>query len=212
MKDTPSIDATRPSTEQAENFNPAGPSAVAGSLQPPPVSQSRRWIFGGVALSALALGGLVSWIKTSSQSVAVQSPTPQDLQNLWASEFLRPNGDPHDWKQFRGKPMIINFWATWCVPCIEEMPLIDRFYKENASKGWQVVGLAIDQPSRVRSFLSQHPVSYPVLLAGLGGTELSQALGDASGALPFSIILNADEHVLLKKLGKLKAEELKAVL
>jgi uncharacterized membrane protein len=92
------------------------------------------------------------------------------------------------------------------------MPLIDRFYKENKANGWQVVGLAIDQPSRVKAFLSQTPVSYPVVLAGLGGTELSQALGNESGALPFTIILDANEHVLFKKIGKLKVEELTSLV
>ena len=183
---------------------PEKPHATATTLASS--AKNRRRILGGVALGALAAGGLFSWIKNK--------PVPAnslDLQQLWSSAFDLPSGDPVEWSKFRGNPLIINFWATWCTPCVEEMPLIDRFYKENAAKGWQVVGLAIDQPSRVRSFLAQSPVSYPIVLAGMGGTQLTQALGNESGSLPFTIILDAKEGVLLKKIGKLKAEELSSL-
>ena len=167
----------------------------------------RRWILGLGAVGGLVAGGLLSWFKHEPST-----PSTQNLQRLWSSSYQHPNGDDVDWNQFKGRPLIINFWATWCGPCVEEMPLIDRFYKENKANGWQVVGLAIDQPSRVKAFLSQTPVSYPVVLAGLGGTELSQALGNESGALPFTIILDANEHVLFKKIGKLKVEELTSLV
>ena len=171
------------------------------------LNPNRRWILGGVACGALSLGTLASWLKYGASKT-----NPTDLNPLWNSAFKHPSGDDVDWKQFRGRPLIINFWATWCAPCVEEMPLIDRFYKENVSKGWQVIGLAIDQPSKVKSFLNLHPVSYPVLLAGLGGTELSVALGDETGSLPFTLILRSDESVLVKKIGKLKADELNSIL
>ena len=167
----------------------------------------RRLVLGSVGLAGLIAGGLFSWFKHTPST-----PNVQNLGNLWNSDYQHPNGEDVDWSQFKGRPLIINFWATWCGPCVEEMPLIDRFYKENVAKGWQVVGLAIDQPSRVKSFLAQTPVSYPIVLAGMGGTQLSQALGNESGALPFTIILNSDEHVLLKKIGKLNAEELSSLV
>jgi len=171
------------------------------------LKHSRRSVIAATALGGLLAGGLVSWFKhTPSQSNA------KELEKLWSSTFQSPSGEDVDWNKFKGKPLIVNFWATWCTPCVEEMPLIDRFYAENESKGWQVIGLAVDQPSRVKAFLSQNPVTYPILLAGLGGTELSRALGNESGALPFTLILNANEHVLLKKIGKLKAEELSSLL
>ena len=170
-------------------------------------STARRRVLGSAAVLGLVAGGLYSWYRNTPSS-----PSPQELQQLWATNYQHPNGEDVNWSQFKGKPLIINFWATWCAPCVEEMPLIDRFYKENASNGWQVLGLAIDQPSRVKSFLTQTPVSYPIVLAGLGGTELSQTLGNKSGALPFTIILSANERVLLKKIGKLKAEELSSLL
>jgi thiol-disulfide isomerase/thioredoxin len=110
---------------------------------------------------------------------------------------------------FQGRPLVINFWATWCTPCVEEMPLIDDFFRQNKVNEWQVIGLAIDQPSRVRQFLNQFPVSYRIGLAGLNGTELAKKLGNEAGGLPFTVVLDADGQLKHRKLGKLTAEEIK---
>ena len=109
---------------------------------------------------------------------------------------------------FAEKPLLVNFWATWCPPCVEELPLIDRFWRENASNGFQVVGLAIDQPSPVKKFLQRHALSFPVGLAGMGGTELAKSLGNATGALPFSVFFNADGTIWRQKLGQLSSDDL----
>jgi thiol-disulfide isomerase/thioredoxin len=109
----------------------------------------------------------------------------------------------------QGRPLVINFWATWCPPCVEEMPLIDAFFRQNKQNGWQVVGLAIDQPSRVRQFLSQFPVTYTIGLAGLNGTELGKMLGNEQSSLPFTVVLDAQGLVQQRKLGKLTPEDIK---
>jgi len=88
------------------------------------------------------------------------------------------------------------------------LPLLDDFYRINKAKGWQVVGLAIDQPSAVRGFLRKTPLTFAVGLAGLGGSELSRSLGNLSGSLPFSVVLGAGGEVLHRKMGSLTAAEL----
>jgi len=108
----------------------------------------------------------------------------------------------------RGRPLLINFWATWCPPCVDELPLIDGFYRENARKSWQVVGLAIDQPSAVRTFLQRTPVTFPVGMAGLEGTELARSLGNTSGGLPFTVVLGADGHVRQRRIGRVAPSDL----
>ncbi len=161
-------------------------------------------MYAGVAALA-AIGGVgVAWKRQELGAIS-----PEALNSFWAAEFDTPAGESLSMKTLQGRPLVINFWATWCTPCIEEMPLIDAFFRENESKGWQVLGLAIDQPSRVRQFLTQFPVSYKIGLAGLNGTELGKLLGNDVGGLPFTVVLNADGQLILSKLGKLTANDIK---
>ena len=161
-------------------------------------------MYTGVAALAAIAGAGVAWKRQSVGAMGSEA-----LAALWATEFDTPAGETLAMKALQGRPLVINFWATWCTPCIEEMPLIDAFFRENESKGWQVVGLAIDQPSRVRQFLTQFPVNYKIGLAGLNGTELSKMLGNDTGGLPFTVVLDANGQLLQRKLGKLTPDDIK---
>ncbi len=88
--------------------------------------------------------------------------------------------------------------------------MVDRFFRDQAANGWQVVGLAIDQPSAVRKFLERTPVTFPIGLAGLRGTDLLRQLGNTGGGLPFTIVVSADGSVAARKMGKLEAADLDA--
>ena len=182
-------------------MSPEAAEAPETSVDP----RRRGLLYAGVgAVAAIAGAGLAIW-RFGGADVQVGG---QADPALWAMNFDSPAGTPLAMQSFRGKPLLLNFWATWCPPCVEEMPLLDAFYRQNSARQWQVVGLAIDQPSAVRTFLQKRPVSYPIGLAGMGGTELSRTLGNESGGLPFTLVISAAGAVLERKMGRLTAPDL----
>ncbi|CAN5700496.1 TlpA disulfide reductase family protein [soil metagenome] len=172
-------------------------------------STRRGLLFGGVAVAAAAAGLGGAWWRHGTASA---SDGERLDAAVWASKFDRPEGGELDFAALKGKPLLINFWATWCPPCVEELPMVDRFFRDQAANGWQVVGLAIDQPSAVRKFLVRTPVTFPVGLAGLQGTELVRQLGNTSGGLPFTLVIAADGTVAARKMGKLEPADLEGWL
>jgi thiol-disulfide isomerase/thioredoxin len=162
----------------------------------------RRWLVAAGTAAAAAGAGLAAW------RLRMEGVSDQAVPELWALQFQTPAGETLSLADFKGRPLLLNFWATWCPPCVEELPMIEAFWRENAPKGLQVIGLAIDQPSAVRRFLARQPLGFPVALAGLGGTDLSRSLGNASGSLPFSVFLTADSRILDRKLGQLSPQDL----
>jgi thiol-disulfide isomerase/thioredoxin len=167
----------------------------------------RAWMVGGLSVAAGLAGALVAWQKFEPHAVMDEA-----VLNFWMQSFERPEGGTLLMQEFQGKPLLINFWATWCPPCIEELPLIDAFYNRNKSKSLQVIGLAVDQPSMVRRYLTQKPLSFPVGLAGFNGTELGRTLGNAQSVLPYSVIFDAKGRLLAQKAGKLEQSDLDAWL
>lgn len=165
----------------------------------------RLFLTGGVAAVAGLAGAGWAWWRF--QPHAVEDGT---LQALWQHTWEDPNGQPVAMQHFKGRPLLLNFWATWCPPCVEEMPLLNAFYHERRSEGWTVLGLAVDQPSAVRQFLQRLPVDFPIGMAGLGGTELSKRLGNATGGLPFTVVLDARGEIAHRKIGQVKPEDLAA--
>lgn len=165
----------------------------------------RRALFAGVAALAALGGAGLAWRRLAPHGAPAGAE-----DGLWQHTFARPDGGELALQSLRGKPLLVNFWATWCPPCVEELPLLDRFYRENASRGWQVVGLAIDQPSAVRNFLQRLPLSFPIGLAGLEGTELGRSLGNLAGGLPFTVVLGSQGRIVHRKMGKVSPEDLMA--
>ena len=118
-------------------------------------------------------------------------------------------GNTINFADLRGKVVLVNFWATWCPPCVKELPEINQFHDEFAAKGWQVLGLAVDAPTPVRGFLEKLPLKFPVALAGLTGTDLSRTLGNSKGGLPFTVAFGVQGEPIWRKLGATHLEELR---
>lgn len=161
----------------------------------------RTAIFGVGAAAAAAGAGVGVW-----RLRVAQAPLPADF---WSLRFERPEGGELLMSSLAGRPLLLNFWATWCAPCIKELPLLDRFQREQAGR-WQVVGLAVDGPTPVREFLLKQPLGFAVGLAGLNGVELARSLGNAAGGLPFSVLIDRHGNARERKLGALTEADLAA--
>lgn len=167
----------------------------------------RTFVMGGVAVAAAAVGAGVAQWRFRDGTGGAEKVETLDV-NFWSGLFDRPDGGRLDFASLRGKPLLVNFWATWCPPCVEELPMIDRFFVEQAANGWQVVGLAVDHAAAVQKFLARTPVSFPIGITGLAGAESMKRLGNDAGGLPFTLVIAADGSVAARKIGKLEATDL----
>ena len=109
---------------------------------------------------------------------------------------------------WRGRPLLINVWASWCGPCIEEMPELQRFSATQGTDGVQVIGIALDQPAAVHEFLTRVPVRYPILIDVPGPADASVRLGNLKGVLPYSVLIGADGRLIKKRIGPFVPGEL----
>jgi thiol-disulfide isomerase/thioredoxin len=117
----------------------------------------------------------------------------------------RPHAVPTAWA---GRPLLVNVWASWCAPCAHEMPELQRFAASQGANGVQVVGIALDDPGAVRSFLERVPVGYPILFDAPGTADAGVRLGNPKGVLPYSVLISADGTLLKQRIGPFEAGEL----
>ena len=171
-----------------------------------PGPQRRRTLLVGATAAAAAMAGIGAGLWRWQGDTSIAPAADAAGTALWSLRFAKPGGGELAMAEFRGRPLLLNFWATWCPPCVREMPHLDRFAREFAANGWQVVGLAADQEKPVRDFLSRNPVSYPIALAGFEGIALSRSLGNEAGALPFTLALDAAGRVTQRHLGESRFE------
>ncbi len=169
-----------------------------------PARPGRRPLLIGATALAAAAAGLYSFLRAQGPALSAAE------SRFWTLELAQPDGGTLRTAAFRGQPLLLNFWATWCPPCVRELPEIDRFHAAMRPQGWGVIGLAVDAPTPVRGFLARQPLGFPVALAGLEGTELSRALGNTQGALPFTVLFGADGRIAQRRLGETHLAELQA--
>jgi thiol-disulfide isomerase/thioredoxin len=112
--------------------------------------------------------------------------------------------------KYAGRPLLVNVWASWCAPCIKEMPELQRFAAQQAANGVQVVGIALDEADAVHAFLQRVPVSYPILLDTPGPADAGVRLGNPKGVLPYSVLISADGRLLKQRIGPFDDGEIDA--
>jgi len=162
----------------------------------------RKLLFILAALAALGLGMLArSWLSVAPAAVP-------DL----AVEFPDLEGKRHRLEEWKGKILVVNFWATWCPPCLEEMPEFVKLQDELGPRGLQFVGIAIDDAKSVANFLASKPVNYPILIGEDGGEAWAAKLGNRMSVLPFSAVFDFSGKLAHVQAGLFRRDDLLQVV
>jgi thiol-disulfide isomerase/thioredoxin len=157
-----------------------------------------RWVFAGIALLAI-LAGTAMFLGSPESTLSPRADVAPSA--LYAAGFRDEQGATRSLGQFRDKLLVVNFWATWCAPCREEMPAFARVQSRWAGRNVQFVGLAQDDPAKVSRFARELAINYPLWTGGDEVGELSRRLGNHMGVLPFTVILDPQGRVVEQRVG-----------
>ena len=158
------------------------------------------------AVTALAAG---FWLNPWNSGGA---PHSGNVARLMAASLPDMEGKPQALAQWRGKVMVVNFWATWCAPCLEEIPEFVRMQEKLGNQGLQFVGIAVDNSANVREFAVKHRMNYPVLIGEMDAIELARVAGNELGGLPFTVIVDRKGRLIGTELGGLNEQKLTAII
>jgi thiol-disulfide isomerase/thioredoxin len=167
-----------------------------------------------VAIVGAAVGFLAGgWIRPTHAPLRAGAAPALDVGDA-IPEARRPDidGTPRSLDEWRGKVVLVNFWASWCGPCREEMPLLDATQKRLAAKGLQIVGIANDGAAATRAFLAKTPVGYPILVDDPAHGDLSETFGNSRDVLPYTVLVGRDGRVLARRAGNFDERSLDAWL
>lgn len=154
-------------------------------------------------------------VKPSAPNQVVQeqgAPIPTIPETLPDVSLPDRDGTRRSLASWKGRPLIINFWATWCGPCREEIPLLNALRKERAADRLEVVGIAIDEQQAVLKYAKEIGIDYPVLMGEQEGYEAAEHFGVASLVLPFSVFADSQGRIVTLKVGELHPEQAAAIL
>jgi peroxiredoxin len=164
-----------------------------------------------VALLFAASGAYVGLKKQNAAPVTTTAPAgvTGPVAALYQQTLPDAKGAATALAQYKGKALLVNFWAPWCGPCVQEMPELSALAIGEEGKKLQVIGIGIDSPTNIAEFSDKYKITYPVLVAGMSGTELSRQFGNSGGGLPYTVLIGADGQVKKTYLGRLKFDELR---
>jgi thiol-disulfide isomerase/thioredoxin len=166
----------------------------------------RYLLYTFLALTAFGAG---LWVNSSRQT---EAPSATAADALFAITLPDLQGKPQSLQQWRGKVLVVNFWATWCAPCREEIPIFVKLQDRYAAKGLQFVGISIDQVDKTSEFATTFKINYPSLIGNFDTVEISRKAGNERRALPYTVILDRNGRVVSAALGGLTQEKLEALL
>ncbi len=160
----------------------------------------------------IAVGSAAVGLYVGTQRLTPVAAADPAVAKLMQTPLADLSGQSHQLAEWKGKILLVNFWATWCPPCVAEMPELVALQQEMAAKNLQIIGIGIDSPAKMKEFADKHQISYPLLVGGIEGTELSRSLGNPAGGLPFTVLLDASGQMRKAYLGRLNMATVKADL
>jgi thiol-disulfide isomerase/thioredoxin len=198
---------------------------VNGRPKPPRASAITGLLIAGVLLACAAAGFLVHRLvaparatlyavpaagapQASEEPPAASRPIPTQLPDI---ALPGPDGVTHRLGDWKGRPVLVNFWATWCEPCRREIPLLKTLRHEHAAEGLQIVGIAVDSQQAVRQYTAEHGIDYPVLIGEQGALAAVGAFG-MDTVLPFSVFADREGRIVTLRIGELHRDEAELIL
>ena len=163
-------------------------------------------LFAAVAVISVAGGAAYHlWLRGDG-------PGPATAERIYALRLADLKGTPQVLEQWRGKVVVVNFWATWCAPCREEIPGFVKLQERYGVRGLVFVGIAIDQPGKVAEFAGEFRINYPVLVAGADILPLLREAGNPAGVLPYTLVIDRRGTIVSRQPGGLKEDRLEGLL
>jgi len=167
-------------------------------------------LFAAVAIAAIAAGAAYQlWPRKEG---AAASGSGVVVEQVYAARLVDLNGREQTLAQWRGQVLVVNFWATWCAPCREEIPVFVRMQERYGPRGLQFVGIAIDQPEQVARFSREFHINYPQLIGGSDTLDLMLQAGNRAGVLPYTLVITRDGRLVSREPGGLKESRLESII
>jgi thiol-disulfide isomerase/thioredoxin len=168
------------------------------------------WRLAIALASLIGIIGLIAALTDRTWSRRPSAPASISSGSLLSTELADTGGNVRSLAQWAGRPILLNFWATWCAPCVEEIPALSKFQSKER-KNLQIVGIAVDSRDNVLDFQKRLQIDYPILLAEKEGLEISRRLGNRLGVLPFSVLVDGKGEVIVSLSGPLTSSNFEQI-
>jgi thiol-disulfide isomerase/thioredoxin len=165
-----------------------------------------------VLIALVAAVAAIAGYAYNTWRTAPEAASQQALAAIAATKLPDLTGTPQSLDQWRGKVVLVNFWATWCAPCREEIPMLVKLQEKYGARGLQLVGIAIDQPEKVRPYAAEMRMNFPILIGSSDGIALARELGNKAAVLPFTLVMDRNGRIIAREVGALKAPRIEGLV